>query len=75
MTKKIIEYLGEEEKTMIHFILQKLSEHKPPKVIHDQLSLVLEEEAEGFVIKLWRALIFEMLTFQQQQQKRKAPKA
>jgi RNA-binding protein 25 len=67
--KKIMEYLGEEEKTLVDFILSKIAGHKPPTEILDQLSLVLDEEAEGFVIKLWRALIFEMLSLQTKENK------
>jgi len=63
--KKIKEYLGEEDPTLTDFILTKIAAHKSPTEILDQLALVLDEEAEGFVIKLWRALLFEMLGHQQ----------
>jgi len=62
VTKKIVEYLGEEEKTLIDFILNKISGHTTPAEIVDQLQLVLDEEAEVFLVKMWRMLIFEMLT-------------
>jgi RNA-binding protein 25 len=61
VTKKIVEYLGEEEATLIEFVLAKMSNHMSPQEILDQLAFVLEDEAEVFVIKLWRMLIFEMI--------------
>jgi len=61
VTRKILEYLGEEEASLIDFILSKISEHVPPKDIQDQLALVLEEEAEVFTVRLWRMLIFEVM--------------
>jgi len=67
--KKIVEYLGGEEKTLIDFILTKIAGHKLPSEIFTQLSQVLDEEAEPFVIKLWRALIFEMLSLQAKENK------
>lgn len=64
VTKKIVEYLGEEEATLIEFVLAKMSNHMAPQEILDQLAFVLEDEAEVFVIKLWRMLIFEMIRAQ-----------
>jgi len=65
VTKKIVEYLGEEEKTLINFILSKLTAHTSPHEILDQIQLVLDEEAEVFLVKMWRMLIFEMLQAKQ----------
>jgi len=62
--KRIIEYLGEEEKTLIDFIINKLSTRIAPDDLLHQLVLVLDEEAESFVIKMWRMLIFEILSAQ-----------
>jgi len=64
VSKKIIEYLGEEEKTLIDFILTMIAAHKTPSEMLDQIKLVLDEEAEAFMVKLWRALIFEVLSNQ-----------
>jgi len=61
VTKKITEFLGEEEPTLIEYICKKLVDHSPPQDILDQLQLVLDEEATTFVIKMWRMLIFNML--------------
>eukprot|EP01105_Mastigella_eilhardi_P016663 TRINITY_DN380_c0_g1_i2.p1 TRINITY_DN380_c0_g1~~TRINITY_DN380_c0_g1_i2.p1 ORF type:complete len:720 (+),score=230.24 TRINITY_DN380_c0_g1_i2:316-2160(+) len=61
ITKKISEYMGEEEETLINFVVSKLKEHTQPGEILQQLEVVLDNEAEMFVIKLWRMLIFEVL--------------
>lgn len=61
VVKKIIEYLGEKEETLIDFVTSKLEEHSPPGAILEELSLVLEEDAEVFVVKMWRMLVFETL--------------
>eukprot|EP00026_Physarum_polycephalum_P003786 Phypoly_transcript_03800.p1 GENE.Phypoly_transcript_03800~~Phypoly_transcript_03800.p1 ORF type:complete len:653 (+),score=171.43 Phypoly_transcript_03800:39-1961(+) len=62
VTKKIMEYLGEEEKTLIDFIMSKISAHISPAEILQQLTLVLDEEADIFVVKMWRMLVYEMYT-------------
>ena len=62
VTKKILEYLGEEEKTLIDFIMGKIAGHTAPGEILQQLALVLDEEADMFVLKMWRMLVYEMYT-------------
>jgi len=69
VTKKIIEYLGEEEATLIDFVVTKMANRMPPKEILDQLAFVLEDEAEVLVIKLWRLLMFEMIRAQRLKEK------
>jgi len=59
--KKIIEYLGDEELTLIEYICKKLSEQTPPEQLLELLLLVLEDEAADFVIKMWRMLIYNIL--------------
>jgi len=59
--KKIMEYLGEEEQTLIDYICKKLSEHTPPDQLLDLLLLVLEDEAGDFVIRMWRMLIYNIM--------------
>jgi len=61
VAKKITEYLGEEEPTLIEYVCRKLHEHVPPQDILAQLQHVLEEEANTFVVKMWRMLIYVML--------------
>lgn len=57
--KKIVEYLGEEEATMVEFVLKKLAQHAPAREILAELQLVLDDDAEVFVKLLWRKLAFE----------------
>ena len=59
--KKVLEYLGEEEKTLISFIETKLMKHCSPSDLLNELAPVLDEDAEQFVVKLWRMLIFSIL--------------
>uniref|UniRef100_A0A7S2XWQ2 PWI domain-containing protein n=1 Tax=Fibrocapsa japonica TaxID=94617 RepID=A0A7S2XWQ2_9STRA len=65
VSKKITEYLGEEERTLIDFIVSQLMERAHPQSILDELALVLDEDAEIFTVKLWRMLIFHELRIAQ----------
>lgn len=67
VTKKVVEYLGEEDPTMMEFLLTKLRQHAAPESILDELRLVLDDEAEVFVALLWRKLAFEAVRAEQQQ--------
>lgn len=59
ITKKVLEYLGEEDATMVKFILDKLTARAKPAAIVDELHAILDDEAEVFVKLLWRKLAFE----------------
>jgi RNA-binding protein 25 len=59
--KKIAEYLGEPEETLVTFVVGKLQEHSAPGPVLEELELVLEDDAEVFMVKLWRMLIFEAM--------------
>jgi hypothetical protein len=59
--KKIVEYLGEEEQSLINYICKKLGEHTPPDQLLESLLQVLEDEASDFVIRMWRMLIYNIL--------------
>lgn len=61
VTKKMVEYLGEEEDTLTDFILTKLKARAPPQDTLVELQAVLDEDADVFVVKLWRMLIFSSL--------------
>jgi len=61
VSKKIADYLGEEEPMLIKYVLEMLTEHAKASSIIEKLAVVLEDEAETFVIKLWRYLIFESM--------------
>lgn len=59
VNKKIIEYIGEEEPTLTDFICQKVMAQSMPQNILNDVAMVLDEEAEVFVVKMWRLLVYE----------------
>ncbi len=61
IVKKIVEYLGEEEESLTSFIVGKLNTGCRPQELLDELCMVLDEDAEQFVQKLWRMLIYYAL--------------
>jgi len=60
ISKKLTEYLGSAEEDFVEFVLDSLRQKKDPKSIVQELEMVLDKEAETFVVKLWRMLIFEV---------------
>jgi len=58
--KKIKEFLGEEENTMTDYIVSCTQEHMKASQMLERLRVILDEEAEMFVLKMWRMLIFEI---------------
>ena len=54
------EYLGEAEASLTDFILSKLRQGSQcqPKELLSELEAVLDTDAESFMLKLWRMLIF-----------------
>lgn len=58
IAKRIHEYLGEEEQTLIDFVATQLDNRADPHSIVNELALVLEDDAHTFVFKLWRVLHF-----------------
>lgn len=61
IVKKIIEYLGEEEESLTSFMVSKLQAHCQPGDLLEELSMVLDDDSEQFVLKLWRMLIYHSL--------------
>lgn len=59
--KKIIEYLGETDEDIIEFICEQIEGKVDPNELIEQLKSVIEEEAEVFISRLWRLLIYEMM--------------
>jgi len=57
VSNKIIEYLGEEEKTMIDFVLDQISKRCTSTKMLEEMGMVLDEDAEGFVRELWKILL------------------
>ena len=60
VNKKIQQYIGEEETTLVDFICDKIKMRCTPEKIQKDITMVLDEEAEVFVMKMWRLLIFEI---------------
>ncbi|KAI1295331.1 RNA-binding protein 25 [Halotydeus destructor] len=60
INKKITDYLGEEDQPLLDFICSKLQAHTTARGILDDVAMVLDEEAEIFVVKMWRLLIYEI---------------
>jgi len=60
VNKKIAEYIGEPEPTLTDFICSKVLAGSTPKSVLDDVQMVLDEEAEVFVVKMWRLLIYEI---------------
>ena len=46
---------------LVEFVVEKVGEHLSAKDMVSELEPVLDNEAEPFVIKLWRMLIYETL--------------
>ncbi|XP_028786113.1 RNA-binding protein 25 isoform X1 [Neltuma alba] len=60
ISKKITEFLGEEETTLVDYIVSSTQEHVKASQMLELLQSILDEEAEMFVLKMWRMLIFEI---------------
>merc|ERR1711971_629771 len=70
--KKIAEYIGEPEPTLTDFICSKVLAGSEPRAILEDVQMVLDGEAEVFVVKMWRLLIYEI---ENKKQKGSAPAA
>lgn len=71
IVKKVAEYLGEEEESLTAFIVGKLDANCRPAELVQELSMVLDEDAEQFVLKLWRMLVYYSLKGQQEEEKKR----
>jgi len=60
VNKKITEYIGEPEPSLSEFICSKVLQGSPPTDILADVQVVLDDEGEVFVVKLWRLLIYEI---------------
>jgi RNA-binding protein 25 len=59
INKKIIEYIGEEEQSLNDFICTKIEQHSKPDKLLEEVKVILDEEAELFVKKMWRLIVYE----------------
>ncbi|CAN0892919.1 RNA-binding motif protein 25 [Linum grandiflorum] len=60
ISKKVTEFLGEEETTLVDYIVSSTKEHVKAAQMLEMLQSILDDEAEMFVLKMWRMLIFEV---------------
>ncbi|KAL7091656.1 hypothetical protein ACP275_12G118800 [Erythranthe tilingii] len=60
VSKKITDFLGEEEVTLVDYIVSSTQEHVDAGEMLERLQSILDDEAEMFVLKMWRMLIFEI---------------
>ena len=60
INKKIAEYIGEPEPSLTDFICSKVLAGSAPTAILEDVQMVLDDEAEVFVVKMWRLLIYEI---------------
>ncbi|KAF8527025.1 hypothetical protein BU17DRAFT_39978 [Hysterangium stoloniferum] len=62
--RKMTDYLGElEDDDLVMFVVEHLKDKKSPQKLVDELESVLVEEAEEFVLALWRQVTFESLAY------------
>ncbi|XP_059445549.1 LOW QUALITY PROTEIN: RNA-binding motif protein 25 [Corylus avellana] len=60
ISKKITEFLGEEETTLVDYIVSSTQDHVKASQMLELLQSILDDEAEMFVLKMWRMLIYEI---------------
>ncbi|EYU31272.1 hypothetical protein MIMGU_mgv1a003280mg [Erythranthe guttata] len=60
VSKKITEFLGEEEVSLVDYIVTSIQDHVDAGEMLERLQSILDDEAEMFVLKMWRMLIFEI---------------
>ncbi|KAI6107139.1 hypothetical protein EDD16DRAFT_630907 [Pisolithus croceorrhizus] len=61
---QMMKYLGElEDDDLIMFVVEHLKDHKGPQKLVEGLEPVLEEEAQEFVVNIWRQVIFESMAY------------
>ncbi|KAL0490961.1 RNA-binding protein 25 [Acrasis kona] len=62
LVKKIRETLGDDEPTMMDFILTKMELHSQPKAIIDEIAGALgDEDSSRLVLKVWRKFLLEVV--------------
>lgn len=60
VVKKIVEYIGEEEPSLTEFICLSVTSKKSAEAILTDIRVVLDDEAEVFVVKMWRLIVYEI---------------
>ncbi len=57
--KKIKEYMGVEEQSVVNMIIKILNQRPNPQVMCEKLKDILDEKTGEFVMRLWQTLVFE----------------
>jgi RNA-binding protein 25 len=59
VAKKVVEYIGTEEKDLVEHIIEAVASRSGAQAVLNGLKGALAEDAEIFVIKLWRMVVYE----------------
>ncbi|KAI9017154.1 hypothetical protein BC832DRAFT_588428 [Gaertneriomyces semiglobifer] len=59
INKKVTEYMGAEEPDLVDFVISFVEKRTSAQQLLEELQPALDEDAESFVIMLWRMLIYE----------------
>ncbi|GIL79573.1 hypothetical protein Vretimale_12281 [Volvox reticuliferus] len=59
VSSKVQQLLGVPEPTLVDYVVKLLGQHTTPDMLHTELSPVLDNDTETFVIKLYRMVIYE----------------
>ncbi|EGT39102.1 hypothetical protein CAEBREN_03913 [Caenorhabditis brenneri] len=59
VAKKISSFLGEEESTLCDYICEQIAQQATPEQLLKDVAVIIDDDAEQFVIKMWRLLIYE----------------
>lgn len=59
VSKKISSFLGEEESTLCDYICEQIGQQATPEQLLKDVAVIIDDDAEQFVIKMWRLLIYE----------------
>eukprot|EP00049_Salpingoeca_infusionum_P008858 m.146827 g.146827 ORF g.146827 m.146827 type:complete len:524 (-) comp14153_c0_seq1:1471-3042(-) len=57
--KKVQELIGDADPTLIEFVCEQVKSNAQPSQIVSELEMILDDDAESFVMRLWRLLIYE----------------
>lgn len=61
IAKKIVEYMGTEEQSMINIVIKLLKQKCTDRQLLGKIENILDDASEEFVEKLWRLIVFEDL--------------
>lgn len=59
VAKKVNAFLGEDDQSLCDFICEQIGQQATPEKILKDVAVIIDEDAEQFVIKMWRLLIYE----------------